>query len=103
MDHRTLAQIGALVFLAVAAMAAAVHWASREELREIPTVHLVPSAPDPLRDGQRRCQRLGEAAARDSVCLKVWSDTRDRFLGRGPAEEGATGNGAGVDDTNGGR
>ena len=96
MDHRTLAQIGALVFLTVAAMAAAVHWASREELRQIPTVHLVPPAPDPLRDGQRRCQRLGEAAAHDGVCLKVWSDTRDSFLGREPTADGAT-------DTNDGR
>lgn len=106
MDHRTLAQMGALVFLAVAAMAAAVHWSSREELREIPTVHLVPPAPDPLRDGQRRCQQLGEAAARDGVCLKVWSDTRDRFLGRAPADDGASGSdgdAGGLGDAYGGR
>ncbi|MFO1144867.1 MAG: putative entry exclusion protein TrbK-alt [Amaricoccus sp.] len=82
MDHRTLAQLGALVFLAIAVMAAAVHWVSRDEVRELPAVHLAPPTPDPLRDGQRRCQQLGEAAAREASCLKIWSDTRDRFLGR---------------------
>jgi conjugative transfer region protein TrbK len=38
-------------------------------------------AADPLREGQRRCQQMGEAAARDSECLRVWAETRDRFLG----------------------
>ncbi|MFO1143001.1 MAG: putative entry exclusion protein TrbK-alt [Amaricoccus sp.] len=54
-----------------------------------PTAHLLPPAPDPLRDRQRQCQQLGEAAAKDSVCLQVWSETRDRFLGRraGAADE----------------
>lgn len=85
MDHKTLAQLAALVFLATAAMAAAVHWASREERPDLPALRIEPPAPDPLRDGQRRCQQLGEPAARDAACLKIWSDTRDRFLGRAPA------------------
>ncbi len=42
---------------------------------------VAPSAPDPLREGQRRCQRLGEAGARDTECLRVWAESRDRFLG----------------------
>lgn len=85
MDHRTLAQLGALLFLAVAALAAAVHWsmpARDDGASSYPNVHLLPPAPDPLRDGQRRCQQLGEAAANDAVCLQVWSETRDRFLGK---------------------
>ena len=85
MDHKTLAQLGALLFVAVAALAAAVHWsmeARDEGASSSPTVHLLPPPPDPLRHGQRHCQRLGEAAAKDAVCLQVWSETRDRFLGR---------------------
>ncbi len=90
MDHKTLAQLGALLFLAIAALAAAVHWsieARDEGASSYPTVHLLPPAPDPLREGQRHCQQLGEAAAQDAVCLQVWSETRDRFLGR-PAQDG---------------
>ena len=40
---------------------------------------------DPLREGQRRCQQLGQQAAGDADCLRVWAETRDRFLGRSPA------------------
>ena len=40
---------------------------------------------DPLREGQRRCQEMGEAAANDAACLGIWAETRDRFLGRTPA------------------
>ena len=43
----------------------------------------VPPA-DPLREGQRHCQQLGEAAANDPTCLRIWAETRDRFLGRTP-------------------
>lgn len=47
----------------------------------------IPVAPasttlDPLRDGLRRCQVLGEAALRDEGCARLWSEQRDRFLGR---------------------
>ena len=85
MDHKTLAQLGALLFFAVAALAAAVHWsmeARDDGASSTPTVHLLPAAPDPLRESQRRCQQLGEAAAKDAVCLQIWSETRDRFLGK---------------------
>ncbi len=88
MDHKTLAQLGALLFVAIAALAAAVHWSIEGQddgSSSYPTVHLLPPVPDPLRDGQRHCQQLGEAAAKDAVCLQIWSETRDRFLGR-PAE-----------------
>lgn len=43
-----------------------------------------PLREDPLREGQRRCQRMGEAAAEDAECLRIWAETRDRFLGRTP-------------------
>ena len=44
------------------------------------------SAADLLREGQRRCQEMGEAAANDAECLAIWAETRDRFLGRSPAQ-----------------
>lgn len=39
---------------------------------------------DALRSAQRRCQLLGEAAARDTECLRTWAESRDRFLGVTP-------------------
>lgn len=41
---------------------------------------------EPLREGQRRFQEMGEAAANDAECLAIWAETRDRFLGRSPAQ-----------------
>ena len=35
-----------------------------------------------LREAQRRCQQLGQEAASNAECLRVWAETRDRFLGR---------------------
>ncbi|MCA0055714.1 putative entry exclusion protein TrbK-alt, partial [Mesorhizobium sp. B261B1A] len=37
--------------------------------------------PNPLREGLRRCQVLGEAALRDDGCARLWAEQRDRFLG----------------------
>ncbi|TIX33695.1 MAG: hypothetical protein E5V40_29595, partial [Mesorhizobium sp.] len=34
-----------------------------------------------LHEGLRRCQTLGEVALRDSGCLRLWAEQRDRFLG----------------------
>jgi conjugative transfer region protein TrbK len=49
---------------------------------DVTTPALASQTLDPLREGQRRCQRMGEAAANDAECLRVWAQTRDRFLGR---------------------
>jgi conjugative transfer region protein TrbK len=53
-----------------------------------------PPRPSPARTrsaarSQRRCQQLGEAAANDAECLRVWAETRDRFLGRAGAARAA--------------
>jgi conjugative transfer region protein TrbK len=54
----------------------------KEEAPVVPAARqLQPSSPDPLRAAQRRCQQLGEAATRDPECLRVWAESRDRFLG----------------------
>jgi conjugative transfer region protein TrbK len=87
MDGKTLAQVGAIVFVAIAVTATAIDLVRNDEPRAPQPAPVVNPSVDPLREGQRRCQRLGEAAASDSECLAVWSETRDRFLGRSPTPD----------------
>ncbi|WP_421699755.1 putative entry exclusion protein TrbK-alt [Ancylobacter sp.] len=82
MDGVLLARLGAVIFVAIASTAAVLAMSREEKAREPSPIRTVEAAHDPLRDEQRRCQRLGEAAAQDAACLKVWAQTRDRFLGR---------------------
>lgn len=89
------ARIGAIVFAALALTAAAIE-ATRQDTPVAPP--MVPASPpvaaaDPLRQDQRRCQLMGQAAAGDEACLRVWAETRDRFLRAGiaaarPANQG---------------
>lgn len=82
MEAKQLARIAAAVFAGVAITATAIEMTRDDEAPATPAATLVaPSAPNPLREGQRRCQRLGEAGARDAECLRVWAESRDRFLG----------------------
>ena len=85
MDGKLFACLGAIVFVAVAITATAIEMTRKEEE---PVQALRPgedTPADPLRQAQRRCQLLGEAAARDTECLRIWAETRDRFLGVTPA------------------
>ena len=86
MDGKLLARLGAVVFVAIAITATAIEMTRKEE--EPPAQASRPSEDtpaDPLREAQRRCQLLGEAAVRDTECLRTWAETRDRFLGVSPA------------------
>ena len=87
MDGAMLARLGAVIFVAIAGTAAVVGM-SREKAPEPSPMRTVEVERDPLRDEQRQCQQLGEAAAQDAACLKVWAQTRDRFLGRTAPNEG---------------
>ncbi|MBE9605747.1 putative entry exclusion protein TrbK-alt [Acetobacteraceae bacterium H6797] len=93
MDGKMLARLGAVVFVAVAITATAIEMTRTERTPEPNPVRLVEPVRDPLRDGQRRCQQLGQAAASDPDCMRVWAETRDRFLGRpaAPASPSAEG------------
>jgi len=83
MEGKTLARIGAIVFVAVAITATAVEMTRKEEAPVAPVaVAAAPAAADPLRDDLTRCQLLGEAAERDPSCLRTWAENRRRFLGR---------------------
>ena len=84
MDGKTLARIGAIVFVAVA-ITATVLELTREPQPQLDAVSApaaaAPSNDDRARRELRRCQRLGEAATRNRDCLAAWSENRQRFLG----------------------
>jgi conjugative transfer region protein TrbK len=86
MDTRLLTRLAAVLFAAAAITAAAFEMAGKEQGTAAQVPRSTAETPsDPLRGAQRRCQMLGEAAARDRECLAVWAETRDRFLGTSPA------------------
>ena len=85
MDGKILARLGAIVFVAVAVTATAIEMTRKEEEPVQASRPSEDTPADPLRQAQRRCQLLGEAAARDTECLRTWAETRDRFLGVAPA------------------
>ena len=85
MDGKMLARLGAVVFVAIALTATAIEMTRKDAASETERVHAVEPKRDALREGQRRCQQLGQAAASDAACLRVWAESRDRFLGRPPA------------------
>lgn len=82
MDGKLLARIGAIVFVAIAITATAIEMTRKEDVPAQAPTRLIQPDRDPLREGQRRCQQLGTKAADDAECLRVWAETRDRFLGR---------------------
>ena len=88
MDGRSIAGIAAIILAAAALTAAAVQMTRGERTAPARTTPTLAPVEDPLRAEQRRCQALGEAAARDPGCLAVWAETRDRFLGRPPTTAG---------------
>ncbi|HCL63932.1 MAG TPA: conjugal transfer protein TrbK [Rhizobium sp.] len=80
MDGKMLARLGAVVFVAGAITAAVIELTRKDEAPASPPAEIVQPGRDPLREGQRRCQKLGQKAAEDAECLRVWAETRDRFL-----------------------
>ena len=85
MEGKVLARIAAIVFVAVAITAAIIEMNREDVAGPAPSVPLQTRQVDLLREGQRRCQEMGEAAANDAECLAIWAETRDRFLGVAPA------------------
>lgn len=85
MDGKILARLGAIIFVSLAVTATAIEMTRKEPAPKTERVRVIETVSDPLREQQRRCQQLGQAASTDAVCLRVWAETRDRFLGRAPA------------------
>ena len=61
MDGKTLARVGAIIFVSVAITATAIEMTRKEERPAARPTSVLEEAPDPLREGQRRCQQMGEA------------------------------------------
>lgn len=89
MDGKTLARLGAIVFVAVAVTATAIEMTRKENALIDQSVDLAgPESADPLRAELIRCAGIGEAGPRDPSCLRAWAENRRRFLAPGarPAE-----------------
>lgn len=83
MDGKTLARLGAIVFVAVAVTATAIEMTRKEDGHDsaVPQARSAP-ARDPLGAELARCSAMGEAGSRDPGCLKTWAENRRRFLGQ---------------------
>lgn len=79
-----MARLIAILFLAIVMTVTLIRMERTGDLPPLPGRPSRSQPEDPLREGQRRCQRMGEAAADDAHCLAIWAETRDRFLGRTP-------------------
>jgi conjugative transfer region protein TrbK len=81
MDEKTLARLGAIIFIALAITATVIDVTRKKDAPNGAGVQpaIAPVA-DPLRDELINCQLLGEAGARDAACLRVWAENRRRFL-----------------------
>ena len=82
MDTKTLARIGAVIFVAFAITAAAIDATRKpEHVATFGTAPVVAASADPLASELARCGSLGEAGERDAGCLAAWTKNRRRFLG----------------------
>ena len=82
MDGKTLARIGAVVFVAIAVTATAIEMTRKDDRQNSPATQArAVTERDPLGAELARCSGMGEAGARDPSCLKIWAENRRRFLG----------------------
>ena len=83
MDGKTLARIGAVIFVAVAITATVIEMNRPVDRPDDPVAQVRPAPErDPLRAEHARCSELGEAGGRDPSCLHAWAENRRRFLGQ---------------------
>lgn len=83
MDGNVLARLAAVVIIAVAITAAAIHLARDDAPAGLnPSPSAITAAPraDHLRAALQRCREMGEAATSDENCLAVWDENRRHFL-----------------------
>ena len=83
MDGKMLARLGAIVFVSFVITVAAIEWGRKEDAPPTSLPALVaPQDLYPPREDLLRCQLLGQKAANDAECLRVWAEMRNRFLGK---------------------
>lgn len=81
MDGKTLARIGAIVFVAVAITATAIEMNRKDDRPEASAGQNRPVATqDPLAAELLRCSEIGDVGPRDPGCLRAWAENRGRFL-----------------------
>ena len=81
MDGKTLARVGAIVFVALAITATAIEMNRKDVSPDALATQGRPvAAPNPLAAELLRCSGIGEASTRDPACLKAWAENRRRFL-----------------------
>ncbi|GAA5055091.1 MULTISPECIES: putative entry exclusion protein TrbK-alt [Sphingomonadales] len=81
MDHKLLARIGAIIFVAIAVTMTAIEMSrAPEQPREEPVSEIERAGTDPLLAELRRCQGLGATGAEDRDCLAAWAENRRRFF-----------------------
>lgn len=90
MDGTTVARLGAIIFVAIAVTAAAIEMTRKDDAPAPSSVRVFQPRRDSLREGQLRCQEIGPKAADDAECLRVWAESRARFLGRAPASSSSS-------------
>ena len=85
MDGKAFARIIAIVIIALALTARAIHLVLDDgpaTARPSPPISAETPRTDPVREMLARCQGIGEAATSDADCLAAWAENRRRFLGR---------------------
>ena len=83
MDGKTLARLGAVVFVAIAVTATAIEMTRKDDRQNSPTAQTrTVMDRDPLGAELARCSAMGEAGPRDPSCLRAWAESRQRFLGK---------------------
>jgi conjugative transfer region protein TrbK len=75
----TIARIGAAGFV-VTALALSIVQLNEPTSTITQTVFVADDKIDPLRAELRRCRNIGQAAASDTRCLRVWAEQRSRFF-----------------------
>ena len=87
MEGKTLAQMSAVAFAAIAITATVLEVTRVEEAPLASSVRPGATATsDILRAELIRCQGLGEAGTRDATCLATWAESRRRFLTRAKSQ-----------------
>src|SRR3546814_16739839 len=79
MKTTTIALIGAAGFV-VTALALSIVQMNEPASTTTQTVFVADDKIDPLRAELRRCRRIGQAAASDTLCLRACAEQRSRFL-----------------------
>jgi len=84
MQTKWYARAGAGVFLAIVATVSVIEMRAPTAAVDQPArENLAVAGDDALGAQLGRCQAIGEAGARDAVCLRAWAENRRRFLAPG--------------------